>query len=102
MKGGKSLSELFPAGAEEGSEGAYRFNTETKPEAVVTGDFNASTMSIPQLGTSAAALKAIFDSQAAGPLPEVYEVGDGYAVLQVTSRARPSDAEFASQKDQMK
>lgn len=101
LKGGKSLAELFPPSAEEGKS-SFRFNEQTKPEAVDTGDFNVSTTSIPQLGTSPEALKAITEATAPGMLPVVYEVGDGFAVINVDQRARPTDAEFETQKGQMK
>jgi peptidyl-prolyl cis-trans isomerase D len=100
LKAGKSLSELYPASSDE-SKGAYR-PTETKPEAIKTGDFNAATVSIPQLGPSADAMKAIFALTAPAPLLEVFEVADGFAVINVELRERPSDAEFEAKRSQMK
>ncbi len=101
MKAGKSLAELYPAVADEGNS-AFRVKAETKPEAIDTGDFNVSTTSIPQLGTSPEALKAITDATAPGALGQVYEVGDGFAVVNLDARARPTDGDFATQKVQMK
>jgi peptidyl-prolyl cis-trans isomerase D len=102
MKAGKSLAELFPPSTDDSNKGSFRFNAETKPEAVDTGDFNTATASIPQLGSAPDALKAITDATAPGPLNQVYEVGDGFAVLSVDARARPSDTDFETQKQQMK
>ena len=101
LKAGKSLAELFPPSAEE-NKTAFRFNAETKPEAIDTGDFNASTASIPQLGTAPDVTAAISDVKGPGPLPTVYEVGDGFAVVSVESRSRPTDTDFDTQKQQMK
>ena len=101
MKSGKALSELFPPSADEGKS-AFRFNAETKPEAVETGEFNTTTTSIPQLGTAPDVLKAISDATAPGALPQVYEVGEGYTVITLDARSRPSDTDFETQKQQMK
>ncbi len=101
MKGGKKLTELYPAPAGDDAK-PNRFAAETRPEAITTGDFNAATLSIPQLGTSAEAMKAVFATSAPGPLTEVYPVGDGFAVLSVDSRSKPSDDDLDKQRAQMK
>ncbi|MBS1149409.1 MAG: Peptidyl-prolyl cis-trans isomerase PpiD, partial [Myxococcaceae bacterium] len=102
LKGGKSLAELFPPAKDEASKSAFQFNAESKPEAIETGDFNTTTLSIPQLGTAPEAIKAIADATGPGALPQIYEVGEGFAVLNVDARSRPTDAEFETQKQQMK
>lgn len=101
-KGGKALADLFPPAADDGKQGAFRFNAETRPEAIETGEFNTQTLQIPQLGTAPDALKAISDATAPGLLPTVFEVGDGFAVIAIQARSRPSDTEFDAQKAQMK
>ena len=99
----KKLTELYPAAAAtDDAKSALRFAAETRPEAVFTGDFNASALTIPQLGTSPNAMKAIFAAAEPGALSEIYEVGDGFAVINVESRARPSDEDLEKQKVQMK
>ena len=101
LKAGKSLASLYPPSNEEG-KGAARFNAEVKSEAIDTGDFNTTALSIPQLGTSPEAMKAITEATAPGPLAQVYEVGDGFAVINCDARSRPTDGEFETQKQQMK
>lgn len=101
-KGGKALADLFPPAPDDGKQGAFRFNQDTKPEATDTGEFSTQTLQIPQLGTSPDALKAVSDATGPGLLPTVFEVGEGFAVLHVDARSRPTDADFETQKPQMK
>lgn len=101
-KAGKTLADLFPPAPDDGKQGAFRFNQDTRPEATDTGEFSTQTLQIPQLGTSPDALKAISDATGPGLLPTVFEVGEGYAVIAVDVRVRPTDTDFATQKQQMK
>lgn len=102
VKGGKKLSELFPA--EKPAEGSnpFAFAAETKPEAKETGEFNASVDAIPQLGADAALKKSIFDMKAAGLIDRVVTVGDALVIAVVDERKSPSDADFEAQKAQLK
>jgi len=102
MKGGKSLAELYPISLDAPAKNSFQFAAETKPEAIDTGDFNTTTLSIPQLGTAPEAIKAISDLSAPGPLNQVFDVGEGYAVISVDTRVRPTDSDFETQKQQMK
>ncbi|MFZ5438742.1 MAG: peptidylprolyl isomerase [Myxococcota bacterium] len=101
VKGGKTLAELFPAEKTEGSN-PFAFAAETKPEAKETGEFNSSVESIPQLGGDAALKKTLFDLKAAGLIDRVLTVGDALVVAVVTERKLPSDADFETQKAQLK
>ena len=83
VKAGKSLAELFPPSKED-KPAAMRFETETKPAAVDTGEFSATTDSVPQLGPAPERVKDTFAAQAAGPLAKPYAAGEGYAVVVVT------------------
>lgn len=97
LTSGKGLTTLFPP---EGAEpAAKRFETETRPEAVPTGEFTASATSIPLLGAAPRLMTDAFAAQAPKPLGQLYEVGDGYAIAEVTARTLPSDDEFNKQRD---
>lgn len=98
---GTELAAQFPP-EKENKPAALRFETETRPEAVPTGDFNAGAQSVPYLGPSPDVLAAVFAATAPRPLDKVFEVGDGFAVVQVTQRALPQDAEFAKKKDELR
>lgn len=96
-KAGKSLKELYPP-EESAMPQEFRFSAQTKPEATSTGEFNSTMLSIPQLGTSPAASKAIFAAPGAQLLDQVFDAGDGYAVIAVDERKEPSDADFETSK----
>jgi parvulin-like peptidyl-prolyl isomerase len=92
-KAGKPIKDLYPVDAEAGPE-QFRFTQQTKPEFVATGEFNSTMMSIPQLGTAPVAQKAIFAVNGPQLLDQVFDVGDGYAVIAVDDRKSPSDPDF--------
>lgn len=98
---GKTLAELFPAEKKEGSN-PFAFAPETKPEAKETGDFSSSADALPQLGEAPALKQKIFALQAPGVIAEVAEVADAFVVATVTARKVPSDADFETQKAQLK
>ena len=98
VKAGKKLVELFPPGKSEGGA----FAAETKPEAKETGSFNSTAEDIPQLGKEPAVKKLIFDMKAAGNIEQVLTVGDSLVVAVVDERKSPSDADFETQKVQLK
>lgn len=103
LKAGKTLAELFPADKEkEDKPSAMRFATDTKPTVVEAGEFNSSAESVPQLGPSPDLVKDVFALTAPGPLAKPYPAGEGYAVVVVTERKTPSDADFTAQKDTLK
>ncbi len=101
IKAGKKLGDLFPAEKTEGAN-PFAFAAETKPEAKETGEFNSSAEAIPQLGTDAAIKKTIFDMKAAGNIEQVVKVGDALVVAVVDERKSPNDADFETQKGQLK
>ncbi len=98
VKAGKKLTELFPAGKNEGGQ----FAAEQKPESKETGEFNSSSEEIPMLGKEPALKKTIFDMKAAAPIDQVLPVGDTLVVAVVDERKQPSDADFETQKTQLK
>lgn len=101
-KAGKALTELFPASKAEG-EGAFaQFAKELKPEAVDTGEFNGGAAAIPQLGVLPEAQKAIFAAEQPALLEQLFASGDGFAVVAVTKREKPSDGAFAEQQQQIR
>ncbi len=99
-KGGRSLSEQFPA-PEGGATPA--FGAEAKPEARRSGIFTASASGVPGLmGDSSQLLNATFKLKAPGLLDEVFTVGDAYVVAQATERKEPTDEAFAQQADALR
>jgi peptidyl-prolyl cis-trans isomerase D len=103
VKGGKKLAELYPSTKEKDADpNQMRFQAETKPEALETGEFNSTTDAIPQLGAAPELVKAIFALEAPKPLDEVYPVGEGFVVAVVTERKRPTDVDFDAQKQTLK
>jgi peptidyl-prolyl cis-trans isomerase D len=98
-KAGKKLADLYPKPAEEAPAG--QFAASTKPAATETGEFNAASTTIPQLGLAPAVMKAVFSRDAAGPLDEVFDVAGDPAVVVVKERHKPSEEEYAAQRDQL-
>jgi len=99
-KGGKTLSELFPL--EKGEQPAVkRFETEKKPEAVTTDEFNSSGSTLPNLGAVPELFSAIFATTGPKLLDKVYSVSDGWVVVAVADRKQPSDEAFAKEKDKL-
>ncbi|MBI3184776.1 MAG: SurA N-terminal domain-containing protein [Myxococcales bacterium] len=101
VKAGKKLAELHPPNADTQAN-AYRFQAESKPEAIETGEFSATTDSLPQLGPAPELVKAIFARPAPGPMEELHPTAEGFAVVVVTDRKRPSEEDFAKQREQLK
>ncbi|MGQ0503764.1 MAG: peptidylprolyl isomerase [Myxococcaceae bacterium] len=98
LRSGKKLATLFPP-SKAGQPAAMRFETESKPEAIETGSFDASRESLPVLGVAPELTKDVFALEAAHSLDKVYSAGEGYAVVDVTQRSKPTDTLFTSQKD---
>lgn len=101
VNAGKSLTELFPPSSETQTQ-AYRFALETKPESVDTGEFNAGNETLPRVGAAPEIVKDSMALGAPGPLGKVYESGEGYAVVVLTERSRPSEEKLTEQKDQLR
>ncbi len=96
-KAGKTLKDLYPP-SENPMGDSFRFAQQTKPEASLTGEFNSTVPSIPQLGTAPVAQTAIFAASGPQLLDQVFEVGDGYAVIKVEERKTASDADYEASK----
>lgn len=101
VKGGKKIQELFPP-EKEGQPALQRFETETKPEAVETGSFTAGGETVPYLGPAPQLMSAAFATQGPQTLDQVFPVGEGFVVAQVTERQKATDEEFAKKKDELR
>ncbi len=101
VKGGKKLAVLFPA-KKEGQPAAMRFETETKPEAIETGSFDSTRDSIPVLGAAPELSKDVFGLDSPKLLDKVYPAGEGFAVVEVTARTKPTEEGFAAQRETLR
>lgn len=101
VQAGKKLTELFPAEAKDGAN-PFAFGVATKPEAKETGEFNSATEAMPQLGNEPAIKKLIFDAKAAGVIGQVLQSSDGLVVAVIDERKQPNDADFETQKSQLR
>jgi peptidyl-prolyl cis-trans isomerase D len=101
LKGGKTLQALYPP-EKEGQPALLRFETETRPEAVQTDTFNAASTNVPHLGPAPDLLTAVFAAKAPGVLDQVFSVGEGFIVAQVSERQLPDDAKFAEKKEELR
>lgn len=99
-KAGKKLAELFPA--DKSQPAAQRFETETKPEAIDTGEFASSGDSIPQLGPASELTKDVFAAKEPKLLEKTYPAGEGFVIAQVTERKTASEQDFTAQKDKLR
>ncbi|MDY7225231.1 peptidylprolyl isomerase [Hyalangium rubrum] len=100
-KGGQTLQQLFPA-EKEGQPALQRFETETRPEAVETGSFTAGSESVPYLGPAPQLITSAFSAQGPQVLDQVFPVGEGFVVAQVTERQKASDEDFTKKKDELR
>ncbi|HEX8698057.1 MAG TPA: peptidylprolyl isomerase, partial [Myxococcaceae bacterium] len=101
VKGGQTLQQLFPLGAE--GPAIQRFETETKPEAVETGSVSAGSDSIhPNLGPTPELITAAFAAQGPQVLDQAYAAGEGFVIAQVTERKKATPEDFTKQKDELR
>ncbi|MGZ3457251.1 MAG: peptidylprolyl isomerase [Archangium sp.] len=100
VKGGKTLTAMFPPEKEQPA--LLRFETETRPEAVQTDTFNAASANVPHLGPAPDVLTAVFATKGPQVLDQVFPVGEGFVVAQVTERQLPDDANFAQKKEELR
>jgi peptidyl-prolyl cis-trans isomerase D len=101
-RGGKPLVELFPPDKEADTGALKQFQQEAKPEAVDTGEFSSTAMTVPQLGPAEEAIKDVFKRTEPGLMDKVYKLHDGWAVIQITERTTPSDANFEATREQIR
>lgn len=101
VKEGQTLATLFPP-EKEGQPALLRFETETRPEAVQTDMFNAATGAVPHLGPAPELLTATFAAQEPKALDQVFSVGEGFVVAQVTERKLPDEAQFTTKKEDLR
>lgn len=100
VKGGKSITELFPPEKEQPA--LLRFETETRPEAVQTDTFNAASVNVPHLGPAPDLLTAVFASKGPQVLDQAFPVGEGFIIAQVTERQLADDTRFAQKKEELR
>jgi peptidyl-prolyl cis-trans isomerase D len=101
VKGGQTLQQLFPAGAD--GPALQRFETEAKPEAVETGSVSAGSASVhPNLGPTPELIAAAFTAQGPQVLDQAFPAGEGFVIAQVTERKKPSPEDFTKQKDELR
>jgi len=100
QKSGKPLSELYPV--EKTKQAKSRFETESKPTSAETGSFTAQSDNVPQLGSAPELARDIAAADHTGLLAKVYTVGDGFALVQLTERKRPSEEDFAAAKEKVR
>ena len=100
VKGGKTISELFKPEKEQPA--LLRFETETRPEAVQTDTFNAASINVPHLGPAPDMITAVFASKGPQVLEQVFPVGEGYVIAQVTERQLADDTNFAQKKEELR
>ncbi len=96
--GKKLLVDLYPPGKDTQTQ-AMRFETESRPQTVDTGEFSSTADSLPQMGPAPELVKEIFALDAPKTMDQLYPSGDGFAVVVVTARKRPTDADFVSKKE---
>jgi peptidyl-prolyl cis-trans isomerase D len=101
VKAGKALTAMFPP-EKEGQPALLRFETETRPEAVQTDTFNAASLNVPHLGPAPDLLTAVFGTKGPAVIDQVFPVGEGFVVAQVTERQLPDDAKFAEKKEELR
>ncbi len=97
VKKGKTLAELFPA-EDKAEQGAFNFAQERKPTTKETAEFSSTAESIPSLGASSEAMKAVFARTDAGLVDQLLTVGDALVIVSVTERKAPSDEGFEKDK----
>jgi peptidyl-prolyl cis-trans isomerase D len=101
VKGGQALQKLFPVGAE--GPAIQRFETEASPEAVETGSFSAGSDSVhPNLGPTPELITSAFAVQGPQVLEQVFPVGEGFLVAQVTERQKASNEDFDKKKEELR
>jgi peptidyl-prolyl cis-trans isomerase D len=100
LKSGKKLTALYPP-EKDNQPAAQRFETETRPEAVATGEFGPGA-AIPQLGAAPELSADAFAADGPKRLDKVYSVGEGYAIAEVTARKKPTEEQFVAQKDKLR
>lgn len=101
LKQGKALATLLPP-EKAGEPALKRMETETKPEAVETDLFNSAAGSVPYLGADQALLGAVFATTQPQVLDQVFSVGEGFVVAQVTERKLADEATWESKKDEVR
>jgi PPIC-type PPIASE domain/SurA N-terminal domain len=75
--------------------------SEVAPPSVNRGGPTPRSTRLPELGTSKGAARAVFDELAAGELAkQIYQVDDGYVVVQLIERLAPKMEDFDKDADQ--
>lgn len=104
-KTGKTLAQLYPKAqpAEGEQQNPFAQAPSTKPEASDTQAFSVHTEFVPTLGPAPELVRAATAVETTpATLDQVFPVGEGFVVAQVTLRQRASDQDFTAKKDQMR
>jgi len=101
QKSGKSLTELYPVEKDK-QKTKSRFETEGKPTSAPTGSFTVQSDNVPQLGPAPELARDIAAADHTGLLNKLYSVGDGFALVQLTERTRPTEADFTAAKEKVR
>lgn len=101
LKQGKALATLLPP-EKAGEPALKRMETETRPEAVETDLFTSSAGAVPYLGSEPALLSAVFATTQPQVLEQVFSVGEGFVVAQVTERKLADEAAWESKKEEVR
>lgn len=97
---GKALTEQYPAAAKD--EQQFQLGGSTKLEAQETGPFAMGDF-VPKIGPAADVAAAAFALDKPGAVaPKVFEQGNAFYVVQLKSREKPNDADFAKQKEDLR
>ncbi len=109
VRGGKSLTDLFPEpqkaeptkdGKPAVPEKAASLTWGGRPiVARDTGPFPASTSYVPQLGVSGDLLKDAVAAQAGAVLPKAYDTPAGLVVAVVKQRQRPDESAYPKERE---
>jgi len=100
---GKALVDLFPPDKDKDATAkSFNFEVEARPTATASGEFSATATTLPRLGAAPAILADVFARPSTGALDKVYPVGEGFAVVDVTRRERPTDEALAQQQDTLR
>ncbi len=102
LKKGKALNELYPPDTKQDSPSAFNFQQESKPTSKETAEFSSTADAIPSLGTSAEAMKAIFEKKEPGLVDSIITIGDALVLVSVTERKTPTDDGFEKEKSELK
>lgn len=98
---GKALTDLYPASTK--TDDAFQFGAaSSKPEAQDSGPFPAGDF-VPKIGPAADIAAAAFALDKPGQAaPKVFQESNAFYVVQLKTREKPNDADFAKDKEELR